>query len=103
MSAPFWTDQPQHSSGGTHHWLLYTDADGNLIVYSVEEINVPPGYKVSYKFIEHESTNTTVIKAADWILDLGPDGGAAGGQLVFEGTPAELAQRPDLATGAALQ
>lgn len=29
MSAPLWTDQPQHSSGGTHHWLLYTDADGN--------------------------------------------------------------------------
>lgn len=29
MSAPFWTDQPQHSSGGTHHWLLYSDAEGN--------------------------------------------------------------------------
>ena len=29
MSAPFWADQPQHSSGGTHHWLLYTDAEGN--------------------------------------------------------------------------
>lgn len=50
--------------------------------------------------VEH---NTTVIKAADWVIDLGPDGGAAGGQLVFEGTPTELAQRPDLATGAALR
>ena len=29
MSAPFWTDQPQHSSGGIHHWLLYSDAKGN--------------------------------------------------------------------------
>lgn len=29
MSAPFWTDQPQHSSGGTHHWLLYSDAEGS--------------------------------------------------------------------------
>ncbi len=29
MSAPLWTDQPQHSSGGIHHWLLYSDADGN--------------------------------------------------------------------------
>lgn len=29
MSAPLWTDQPQHSSGGTHHWLLYSDAEGN--------------------------------------------------------------------------
>lgn len=29
MSAPLWTDQPQHSSGGTHYWLLYSDANGN--------------------------------------------------------------------------
>ena len=29
MSAPLWTDQPQHSSGGIHHWLLYSDAKGN--------------------------------------------------------------------------
>lgn len=37
--------------------------------------------------IEH---NTDVIKSADWIIDLGPDGGTNGGEIVFEGTPLEL-------------
>ena len=38
--------------------------------------------------IEH---NPDVIKTADWIIDLGPEGGDAGGRVVFEGTPEELA------------
>ena len=37
--------------------------------------------------IEH---NTDVIKCADWIIDLGPEGGDQGGSLVFEGTPKDL-------------
>lgn len=37
--------------------------------------------------IEH---NLDVVKCADWIIDMGPDGGNAGGQLVFEGTPEEM-------------
>jgi excinuclease UvrABC ATPase subunit len=37
--------------------------------------------------IEH---NLDVIRQADWIIDLGPDGGDKGGQIMFEGTPAEL-------------
>ncbi len=39
--------------------------------------------------IEH---NLDVIKTADWILDLGPEGGDAGGEIVAEGTPEEVAQ-----------
>ena len=39
--------------------------------------------------IEH---NLDVIKTADWILDLGPEGGDAGGQIVAQGTPEEVAQ-----------
>jgi len=39
--------------------------------------------------IEH---NLDVIRQADWIIDLGPDGGDKGGQIMFEGTPAELAK-----------
>lgn len=37
--------------------------------------------------IEH---NMDVIKVADWVLDMGPTGGEAGGELVFSGTPEEL-------------
>ncbi len=39
--------------------------------------------------IEH---NLDVVKCADWVLDLGPEGGDAGGQIVAEGTPEEVAQ-----------
>lgn len=37
--------------------------------------------------IEH---NSEIIKSADWIIDLGPEGGDKGGEIVFEGTPEEL-------------
>ncbi len=46
--------------------------------------------------IEH---NLEVIKTADWILDLGPDGGAGGGRLVAEGPPEEIVKVPDSYTG----
>jgi excinuclease ABC subunit A len=50
--------------------------------------------------IEH---NLDVIRSSDWIIDLGPDGGAGGGTLVTEGTPAEVAQHPTSYTGAFLK
>ena len=37
--------------------------------------------------IEH---NVDVIKRVDWIIDLGPDGGTKGGEIIFEGTPMNL-------------
>jgi excinuclease ABC subunit A len=43
----------------------------------------------SVVIIEH---NTDLIKCADWIIDLGPEGGDAGGRVVFEGTPEDLMQ-----------
>lgn len=46
--------------------------------------------------IEH---NMDVIKVADWVIDLGPDGGRAGGQITFCGTPEDLAAQPDNFTG----
>jgi len=46
--------------------------------------------------IEH---NLDVIKCADWIIDLGPEGGEAGGNLLFAGTPEKLAQCEGNATG----
>jgi excinuclease ABC subunit A len=46
--------------------------------------------------IEH---NLEVIKTADWIIDLGPEGGQAGGQIVAEGTPETIAENPLSHTG----
>ena len=50
--------------------------------------------------IEH---NLDVIRASDWLIDLGPEGGDGGGQLVAEGTPDDLRQHPASHTGAALR
>ena len=46
--------------------------------------------------IEH---NLDVIKSADWVIDLGPDGGVRGGQIVAQGTPEEIAANPASHTG----
>ena len=46
--------------------------------------------------IEH---NTDVIRSADWVIDLGPEAGDAGGQLVFEGKPADLKKIKQSYTG----
>lgn len=46
--------------------------------------------------IEH---NLDVIKTADWLIDLGPEGGAGGGQIVATGTPEQVAKNPNSATG----
>jgi excinuclease UvrABC ATPase subunit len=46
--------------------------------------------------IEH---NLDVIRNADWIIDLGPEGGSRGGRIVFEGTPTQLLDAPESLTG----
>ena len=50
--------------------------------------------------IEH---NLEVIKCADWIIDMGPEGGDAGGFLVVCGTPDEVAEHPSSHTGSWLR
>src|SRR5258706_15476213 len=50
--------------------------------------------------IEH---NLDVMRASDWIVDLGPEGGAAGGEVVCEGTPAQVMKHPSSHTGKALR
>jgi excinuclease ABC subunit A len=50
--------------------------------------------------IEH---NLDVIKTADWIIDLGPDGGDDGGEIVAEGTPEEISKFEKSYTGGYLK
>jgi len=46
--------------------------------------------------IEH---NLDVIKTADWVIDLGPEGGEGGGRILAQGSPRNIANNPDSATG----
>jgi excinuclease ABC subunit A len=46
--------------------------------------------------IEH---NLDIIKSSDWIIDLGPEGGAAGGRVVATGTPEQVARNSHSFTG----
>ena len=46
--------------------------------------------------IEH---NLDVIKCADWVLDMGPEGGDNGGMLIAEGTPMQIAKNKNSHTG----
>lgn len=60
---------------------------------------------VLHKLVDHGNTvvviehNLDVIKTADWIIDVGPEGGDKGGFIVAEGTPEEVASNPASATG----
>jgi excinuclease ABC subunit A len=56
--------------------------------------------KNSVLVIEH---NLDVIKTADWLVDMGPEGGDAGGEVVAAGTPEEVAQCRRNHTGAFLK
>jgi excinuclease ABC subunit A len=61
--------------------------------------------KVLHRLRDHGNTvvviehNLDVIKTADWVIDLGPEGGDGGGQIIAEGTPLEIAQQPASFTG----
>ncbi len=50
--------------------------------------------------VEH---NLELVKAADWVIDLGPEGGSGGGQLIAQGTPEQIAQTPGSYTGQSLR
>jgi len=68
-----------------------------------EDINVLLG--VLNRLVDHGNTilviehNLDVVKVADWVIDLGPEGGAGGGQVLFEGTPEGLTKVKKSFTG----
>ncbi len=65
--------------------------------------------RVLHGFVEAGNTvvvvehNLDVLKTADWIIDLGPEGGSGGGRIVCEGTPEEIAACEESHTGRALR
>ncbi len=60
---------------------------------------------VLHRLVEHGNTvvviehNLDVMKTADWIVDLGPEGGEGGGRIIAEGTPEQVAAHPESHTG----
>src|SRR5579872_1319287 len=60
---------------------------------------------VLHRLVDHGNTvvviehNLDVLKTADWLIDLGPEGGERGGRIIAEGTPEQLAANPASATG----
>ena len=64
---------------------------------------------ILHRFVEEGNTviviehNMEVIKNADWIIDLGPEGGEKGGYVVAEGTPEEVSRNPQSITGKYLE
>jgi excinuclease ABC subunit A len=60
---------------------------------------------VLHRLVDHGNTvvviehNLDVLKTADWVIDLGPEGGEKGGYVIAEGTPEQLAANADSATG----
>jgi len=68
-------------------------ADIALLLHVLEQLRAAGNTIV---IIEH---NLDVIKTADWVIDMGPEGGAGGGMVVAEGTPETVATHPDSHTG----
>ncbi|MCC5876035.1 MAG: excinuclease ABC subunit UvrA [Candidatus Sumerlaeia bacterium] len=68
-------------------------ADLDVLIRVFENL-VARGF--SLVVIEH---NLQLIRHADWVIDLGPEGGEAGGEIVCEGTPEEIAAHPESLTG----
>jgi excinuclease ABC subunit A len=92
------TELSKRATGKTFYILdepttgLHFDDVARLL--SVLERLVESGNTVAV--IEH---NLDVIKTADWVIDLGPEGGDKGGELVAAGTPEEVARVPESYTG----
>jgi len=86
---------------GTGHVLFIFDEPTTGLHFHdikklLESLNALVDHGHSVIMIEH---NQEVIKCADWVIDLGPEGGEEGGHLVFSGTPEDLAKCKSSHTG----
>ncbi|MBQ1371426.1 MAG: hypothetical protein IIY70_00715, partial [Oscillospiraceae bacterium] len=92
------TELARRSTGSTFYIL--DEPTTGLHVYDVSKL-----IEVLQRFVQTGNTvlviehNLDVIKCADWIIDLGPEGGDGGGRVVAAGTPEEIAEIPESFTG----
>ena len=83
----------QPRSGRQRIMFIFDEPTTGLHFYDVEKLLksfdalIAKGHSIVV--VEH---NPDVIRSADWVIDLGPDAGDAGGQVVFQGTPEDLAR-----------
>ena len=81
----------QAKSHGQHILFIFDEPTTGLHFYDVEKLLksfdalLERGHSIVV--VEH---NPDVIRSADWVIDLGPDAGDRGGEIVFEGTPEQL-------------
>ena len=89
---------------------MHRDQEGTLFVFDEPTIGLHPLdvetlLGVLQRLIDHGATvvviehDLDVIANADYVIDLGPGGGEAGGRLIAEGTPAQIAATPESITG----
>lgn len=87
-------------SGSGHILFIFDEPTTGLHFHDIKKllksINALVDHGHSVVLIEH---NQEVIKCADWVIDLGPEGGENGGRLVFAGKPEELAECRESHTG----
>lgn len=80
--------------------FIFDEPTTGLHFHDIEKLLIAFNHLVddghSIIVIEH---NMDVIKSADWIIDIGPEGGNNGGQIVFEGTPEDLCKQEGNFTG----
>jgi len=92
----------------------YLDKKGNIYVLDepttgLHAADVESIMRLLNRFVERGNTviviehNTDVMRLADYIIDIGPDGGTKGGQVVFTGTPREMLEKSDTITARCLR
>jgi excinuclease ABC subunit A len=92
--------RPDDKVGRGHILFIFDEPTTGLHFHDIKKLlasfNALVEQGHSILVIEH---NTDVLKSADWIIDLGPEAGDAGGYLVFEGKPADLIKCKESFTG----